>query len=173
MTPEVTPQQIDAARSGDRAALSVIYEAHRARLVTFLARFAPEDAEDLVQELFVKLPDRLQSYDERGAFGRWLKGVAFNLYRTHQRSVNRRREEDLVGNDVPPPPPPMGVVTREDLMRHAIAGLPLGLREAWFLHQEGYEAREIAELIGITPNAAAARLSRARQVLAERLQALG
>lgn len=167
------PDVIAGARQAEPRCIGELYRRYRTQLVAFLTPLAPADAEDLAQEVFLTLPARLSSYEERGAFEAWLKRVAFNVYRTRRRSAERRREEDL---DVEAPAPvddPMGSVTREDLWAHAAAGMPEALREVWVLHREGYEARDIAELLQISPGAAATRLSRARAYLAGRLTDLG
>lgn len=163
------PDLLAGARDGHPPCLGELYRRYRQPVLTLLTALAPEDAEDLTQEVFIRLPAKLQRYEERGKFEAWLKGVAVNVYRTRRRSAARRREDDL--DDVPGPPPGdgMGRVTREDLWAHAVAGMPQALREVWVLHREGYEAKDIAELLGLSPGAAATRLSRARDFLRGRL----
>jgi len=160
---------IAGAREGQPRCIGELYRRYRPELVRFLTALAPADAEDLAQEVFLSLPAKLTGYEERGSFDAWLKRVSLNVYRTRRRSVERRREEDF---EVDPPAvghESMGQVTREDLWAHAIEGMPDSLREVWVLHREGYEARDIAQLLEISPGAAATRLSRARDYLSGRL----
>jgi RNA polymerase sigma-70 factor (ECF subfamily) len=162
---------IAGARDGAPRCIGELYRRYRVTVLNFLTPLAVADAEDLTQEVFLSLPGKLADYQEQGAFAAWLKRVAFNVYRTHRRASQRRREEDLEADAVAPAEP-MGNVTREDLWAHAIAGMPTTLREAWVLHREGYEAKDVAELLGIQPGAAATRLSRARDYLSARLPGL-
>jgi RNA polymerase sigma-70 factor, ECF subfamily len=157
------------ARPGEPRCIGELYRRHRPAVLAFLQRLVPDDAEDLAQEVFLTLPAKLAGYQERGAFEAWLKRVAFNVYRTRRRSAERRREEALEAEPPVESRESMGQVTREDLWAHAVLGMPESLREVWVLHREGYEARELAELLEISPGAAATRLSRARDYLSGRL----
>ncbi|MFN0178389.1 MAG: RNA polymerase sigma factor [Gemmatimonadales bacterium] len=160
---------LHGARQGFPQFLGELYRRYRKQVLAFLERLAPTDAEDLCQEVFLKLPATLASYEERGNFEGWLKRIAFNTYRTRRRSADRRREDALGADTAEEQLPGMGAVTREDLWSHALAGMPEALREAWVLHREGYQAGEIGEMTGISAGAAATRLSRAREYLARRL----
>lgn len=164
---------IAGARQGQPRCIGELYRRYRAPVVAFLTPLAPADAEDLAQEVFLSLPAKLAAYEERGSFEAWLKRVAFNVYRTRRRSAERRHEEGLDVEIPGPAEEPLGQVTREDLWAHAVTGMPETLREVWVLHREGYEAKDLAELLQISPGAAATRLSRARDYLAGRLADLG
>lgn len=159
---------ITGAREGLPQFVGELYRRYHKPLIVFLQRLAPADAEDLAQEVFLRLPVTLAGYTERGTFEPWLKRVGFNTYRTRRRAAARRRE-DVLDADTPAPMSDVGRVTREDLWNHAMAAMPETQREAWVLHREGYEAKDIAQLMGISAAAAATRLSRARDFLAKRL----
>jgi len=133
---------------------------------------SPSNAVDLTQEVFLTLPAKLARYQERGSFEAWLKQVAVNLQRTRSRSIARQREETLPAFVPSVAPDDMGPVTWGDLWERAMAGMPESLREAWELHREGYEAREIGAMLDLSPGAAATRLTRAREYLRPRLKEL-
>ncbi len=166
------PDLIAGAREARPQFIGELYRRYHHSVTQFLFGLSPDGAEDLAQEVFLQLPVALARYEDRGQFDAWLKRVAFNVYRTRRRAADRRREADLDDHVAPPPADAMGAVTREDLWSHAMAGMPERLREVWVLHREGYEAKDIAELIGISAGAAATRLTRAREYLAGTLPGL-
>jgi len=83
---------ITAARQGDLEAFSQLVLRHqvavRACLTLRLAH--PHDAEDLAQETFVLAFTKLAEFDTAYSFGAWLRGIAFNLLRNHQRKLRAR-----------------------------------------------------------------------------------
>ena len=158
---------IAATQHGDPDALGQLYGryADLAYGAAYRILASTSDAEDVLQDVFVGLPEALRNYDERGRFDSWLKRVAIRAALMRVRSANRRREESI------------DAVTHEirsgerDLvdrvaMRDTIRSLPDHLRVVFMLKEvEGYSHVEIAELIGIKPNASAARLFRAWKLL--------
>jgi RNA polymerase sigma-70 factor (ECF subfamily) len=165
--PESEVALIAATQRGDPNALGQLYDRY-ADLVygaAYRVLASTSDAEDILQDVFVGLPEALRTYDERGRFDSWLKRVVIRAALMHVRSASRRREEpiDAVTHEM----------TSEDSdvadrihMRDAIRSLPDHLRVVFMLKEvEGYSHAEIAELIGITPNASAARLFRAWKLL--------
>jgi RNA polymerase sigma-70 factor (ECF subfamily) len=88
---------IAATRSGDATALARLYEQHAGLLLrsaTLLLR-SRADAEDLVHDLFVGLPEALAHYEERGALAAWLGRVATRMALVRLRTRRRRHEVDL------------------------------------------------------------------------------
>ncbi len=73
--------------NGDRACFSQLVEIYSGRLYGFYIRmgYAPDIAEDLVQELFLRLGDKLKKYQEGGQFEAWLFRVAANMARDFSR----------------------------------------------------------------------------------------
>ena len=75
------PDSLPAIRRGDPDALGALYD-HRAPAILLLARRllgSAAEAEDLVQDLFVGLPEALAHYQERGSLGPWLRTVATRM----------------------------------------------------------------------------------------------
>jgi RNA polymerase sigma factor (sigma-70 family) len=166
------PALVSRARGGDPIALGEIAVRCQPAVLAFLERLDPAEAEDLAQEVFAGLEARLAGYEESGRFPAWLRSVAFNLYRTRNRSIRRRREDPLTHDvDVPLAEDTSTLFrTGKERLRAAAAELPPTLREAWDLYADGYEPRDIAIRLGITPGAAATRVSRAKDFLEEKLQ---
>ena len=105
---------IDAARAGSPDALAGLYRLHGAALYRLAYRLTGtrEDAEDVVHDVFVGLPEALVRYEERGNFTAWLKRMTARVALIRLRRRKRRREVTLdaagVGTDAPPTPDSIG-----------------------------------------------------------------
>jgi RNA polymerase sigma-70 factor (ECF subfamily) len=157
-----------AARAGDPSALGSMYERYGTALFNTCRHLtgSTADAEDLVHDLFVGLPEALQRYEERGHLGAWLKRVAVRMALMHLRSMEHRRHVSLERAAT--------VATRRrsderidaHALEDAIAALPTTLRAVFVLNRiEGYSHDEVATLLGITAGASRVRLTRALEAL--------
>ena len=160
------------AQQGDEAAFEGIYREHHSRIYALCLRMVREEeqAEELTQEVFVRLWEKLGSFRGESRFGTWLHRLAVNVVLSHLRSQRRRsiREQQLyeehryasaVKRSMPE--------TRLDL-EAAIATLPPGAREVLILHDiEGLRYREIAEAHGTAIGTVKSQLHRARKLLRE------
>ena len=153
---------IAAVRGGSTQALAELYARHAPAVFTAALRLlgSREDAEDVLQDVFVGLPDALARYEERGAFGAWIRRIAVRASLMALRRRGRKGHEPLASADevgAAPPEPERSIAARR-----AIAALPDALRVVFVLREvEGYSHAEIAELLGITRTASALRLHRA------------
>jgi RNA polymerase sigma-70 factor (ECF subfamily) len=182
MTLSMTPQLrmtdpallLEAVRAGSLEALGELYRGY-ADLVYGLAyrvTGSREEAEDVLQDLFVGLPRALRSYQERDRFEGWLKRVVVRTALMRIRAVRRKREEPL--DEVSPDTGSHAVglassgphpIDRIALQR-ALERLPDQYRIVFVLKEiEGYPHAEIAELLGISAANSATRLSRAWTIL--------
>jgi RNA polymerase sigma-70 factor (ECF subfamily) len=165
-------EQVQLARQGDADAFRALYQAHVGRVYAICLRLAGErrEAEELTQDVFVRVWQQLESFRGESAFGTWLHRVAVNevLGRFRARSRRSRHEtaEDLDLYDPPSPasgPPPID-------LEAAISRLPAGARRVFVLHDvEGFQHEEIATLAGIAIGTSKAQLHRARRLLRESL----
>jgi len=152
---------VAAARRGDPPALAALYRAHGAAVFRLAYRLTGtrEDAEDVVHDVFVGLPEALLRYEERGRLESWLKRVAARVALMRLRQSGRRREvplEAVAGHRSPEAP---GEVAA---LQEAVAALPNALRSVLVLKEmEGYSHAEVAALLGISAGASRARLMRA------------
>lgn len=155
------------ARSGDGDALAAMYALHGAAVYASAHRLARNaaDAEDVVQELFASPTQSLSGYDPLvGPLRPWLRQVAVRLTLMRLRSQRRRREVDVAGvaELLARPETPVERLTIED----ALARLGEDQRQVFLLKEvEGYQHREIAELLSISVANSEIRLFRARQAL--------
>lgn len=130
-----------------------------------------DDAEDVVQDVFVGLPLAIGRYEERGAFGGWLKQLTTRTALMHlRRRVNRRTDSldaDSSGNHQARAD---RVLDRIDLER-AIAALPEPLRVVFVLSRvEQLSHDEIASVLGIRRGTSEVRLHRAIRRLRHSLE---
>jgi len=150
----------------DEAAFRSLYRRHTPavyQLVLRLSGLAASDAEEIVQEAWVRAATGLAAFRWESGLRTWLSAIAINCWREHARA--RRRETDLADRDVPVLDPRPGRVARLDLER-AIAALADGYRAVLVLHDiEGRTHEEIAGLLGIDPGTSKSQLSRARRAV--------
>jgi RNA polymerase sigma-70 factor (ECF subfamily) len=166
---------VDAARRGDLNAFEELYRMHVGRVYALCLRLAADSAkaEELTQDVFVRLWEKLGSFRGESALSTWLHRVAVNLVFDRMRSEARRSSrlslvEDLSVLEGPPPPFESGA--RLDLEK-AIALLPPGARAVFVLHDvEGYRHEEIARLLSVAEGTSKGQLHRARRLLREMLQ---
>ena len=165
---------ISAAQLGDQAAFRSLYELSVDRVYALCLRIAadPALAEELTQDVFVRVWEKLRTFKGESAFSTWLHRLAVNVVLSEKRSRGRREKrvfpagelEDLERPGTVPIPG-----NRMDL-EQAIASLPPGARAVFVLHDiEGYQHEEIAEMSGLAAGTSKAQLFRARRLLREML----
>lgn len=158
-----------AAAAGGVEAVGVLYDRYAAVLFPIARRITatPEDAEDVIHDLFVSLPERAKSYTpSRGRVGAWLIIVVRNL--ALDRVRRRVRRATLQHENAEPPPTPLSPDTRADLalrgpaLSDKLAGLPSVQREALELaFFEGLTYPEIAERLQVPVGTVKTRVARA------------
>jgi len=156
------------ARAGNDAARTVLVRRHHAGCLRFARHLLGDaaDAEDAVQDTFIRAFAALRRYDERDAFRAWLFGILVNRCRTlaARRSGRRRRfvSDGLARVDAVVPGPAGALDAQRNLVR-ALGGLDLAHREAFLLRVcEEMEYDEMARLTGIAAPALRMRVKRAR-----------
>jgi len=166
---EQVAELIRLTASGSPEGIAGLYRLYSARLLRLGRRLtgSRHDAEDIVHDLFLGLPEAIRSFEGRGSFDGWLSRVATRMALMRIRSTRRRREAALEdGHFVSDP---AGAGEQSDLERH-VAALPITLRAVLVLRQiEGYSHDEIGALLGISSGASRVRFSRAVQQLRQRM----
>jgi RNA polymerase sigma-70 factor (ECF subfamily) len=160
-------------RRGDAGALTAVYTAFGGELLALARRLtgSDADAEDILHDLMVGLPERMRNYDEQGKLRGWLKQIVVNMSLMRLRSDRRRNETDL--DTAILPPAPALVSDRSDAIEIALRELSAPIRAVVVLRLvEGFSHREIGEALGISSNASEARLSRGVAAMRRRLETL-
>lgn len=176
VTPVVAvPAEVESERTlaervlaGDDQAFRLLYRRHTPRLQQLLLRLLgghEADAEDAVQDTWLKATERLGTFRWESAFGTWLCAIGLNVVREQARRRSRRPEVAWPESHDPPQAAPLERVDPVDLER-AIAGLPEGYRTVLVLHDvEGYTHEEIGAAMGIASGTSKSQLFWARQAV--------
>ncbi len=179
-------EAIRRARDGDRAVFEYLYRLHSRRVYAVCLRMVGNttEAEDLTQETFLLLLRKIHTFRGESAFSTWLHRLAVNLVLMRL----RKKSPPTVPIDATPDPdddtgtpsidigaPDLlleGSIDRINLER-SIAQLAVGYRTIFILHDiQGYEHREIAEILGRSVGDSKSQLHKARMRLRELLHEL-
>jgi RNA polymerase sigma-70 factor (ECF subfamily) len=164
----------ERCRQGDPDAFEELYRAHAGRLYSLIFRMAGsvQEAEDLLQEVFLTAHRKLGSFRGDSALGTWLYRLAVNqcldFLRGRQAKMSRTTgslDEEGAEEPIAAVPVVPTAVSRIDLER-AIAQLPAGCRAAFVLHDvEGFEHHEIATMLGVSAGTSKSQVHKARMKL--------
>lgn len=156
---------------GDERAFRVLYRRHTPylfQLVLRLLRGNEFDAEDVIQEVWIRAVESVSGFRWEAELRSWLAGIALNLCRGLFRRKDRNWME-IVSEPVDP------VSDRPDErldLERALAALPDGYRAVLVLHDvEGYKHAEIARMLGTTEGTSKSQLFRARRTMRSLLAA--
>jgi RNA polymerase sigma-70 factor (ECF subfamily) len=162
---------VHAARSGDRAAFSRLYERFAPMVHSILlARVSPADADDLVQDVFVRAMTKIDALSDPGAVGAWLGTIARNAAAAFYRS--RRPAAELPEAAAASGAAAGSEHAEAEEALAAIRSLPEAYRETLLMRLvEGLSGPEIAARTGLTPGSVRVNLHRGMAMLRERLGA--
>ena len=155
---------------GDERAFRELYRRHTPRLYQMVLRAlaSVEDAEDVVQDAWIRAVRSLDCFRGDARFATWLTAIAVN------RIGDRiRRDKRWVFDDVPLEQIAASRSVDVEMVdiEHALAALPLGYRTIVLLHDvEGYTHEEIAVQLGVTVGTSKSQLFHGRRVLREMLE---
>lgn len=164
----------ERCQRGDAGAFEELYRQHAGRLYSLALRMAgsAQEAEDLLQDVFLHAHRKLGSFRGDSSLGTWLYRLGMNycLDYVRGRHVKMGRATDsLDADNAPEPAAPVAavpaIISRIDLER-AIAQLPEGCRAAFLLHDvEGFEHQEVAGILGVSIGTSKSQVHRARMKL--------
>ena len=161
------------AAAGDQQAFERLYRTHVARIHSLVRRMVggEGDADELVQDAFVRAWQRLSTFRGEAAFGTWLHRLTVNLVLNWQKGRSRGRR--LFDDDAQIEAASARRETPEAGMdlEAAMKTLPRGARQIFVLHDiEGFRHEEIAQMLEITSGTSKAQLHRARMLLRGHLE---
>ena len=186
----ISPGFLDRLRRRDPAALAeVVNDQARTLFRAAVARgFPKQEAEDLVQDVFVTFIERLDSFEGRSQLRTWLFGILHRKAQERRRasSINDQMEDidavfesrfDGNGNWASPPADLERLFLSKELgalIRGCMEGLQPNQREAFVLREvEGFETEEICKILGVTVTHFGVLIHRARTRLRECLELKG
>lgn len=166
---------VSASRRGSREAQQRLYECCHQRVYRLLMRMVGlNDADDLLQQVFLQVFRSLSQFSGQSRFETWLYRVSVNESLQHLRKQRRRRWVSLEGDFMDRQPDQERDFDHKELMEHALARLEPELRSLFLLREvEKQSYAEIAAVMQIPEGTVASRLSRARQLLKQYLVELG
>ena len=177
---------LDALRSGDRAEFALLVEAYYEMIYRLAIKMVnnPQDAEDILQEAFIKAYRHLKNFDGRSSLSTWLYRIATNealmfLPRQKPDTVSVDESLDTGEGEVEPlqiidwsslPEEELMSAEAQVYLDKAVDKLSPSLRVVFVLRDiQGLATRETAEVLDISETAVKTRLSRARLQLREEL----
>src|SRR6187399_3624912 len=189
--PDSSPAPTDAidaliqrCLAGDQQAWEEIVRQHRRKVFNIAYKFTGkhDEAEDLTQDIFLKIFRALHTFDRRANFQTWLISISRNLCIDHYRSVRKEREtmaRDVDASELTPvsrergPHGQLEQLDLKHLIRLALAELPPTLRQAVVLRDlQEFSYQEIADQLGLPEGTVKSRINRGRLELARQLRRL-
>jgi RNA polymerase sigma-70 factor, ECF subfamily len=186
--PSEAPREIEAViqrcLQGDELAWESIVQQYRRKVFNVAYKFVGrhEEAEDLTQDIFIKIFKSLGTFDRRANFQTWLISVSRNLCIDHYRSVRQERQaidHQIDPNELSPvahEPGPIAAIEQQDrvlLLREALAALPESLRKAVLMRDiQELTYQEIADKLHLPEGTVKSRINRGRTELARQIRRL-
>lgn len=176
-----TEKQIDyelmhSIQNGDMVAFNKMVDRYKGRLMNVIGRMlsSPQEAEDIVQETFVRVYQHRQSFNFKHCFSTWIYTIALNLARNELRKRKKFKFYDITemqGNeaefavemDLPSKLP--------EVLRDAVKNLPEKYRTAFVLRDvQEMPYDEVAKVLSVPLGTVKSRVNRARVILREKLK---
>jgi RNA polymerase sigma-70 factor (ECF subfamily) len=183
-SPDAVETLIQRCLQGDQHAWDLIVRQYWRKVFNVAYKFVGrhDEAEDLTQDIFLKIFKSLDTFDRRANFQTWLISVSRNLCIDHYRSVRKERETIDRGVDAAdlspatPEPGPIAALEQRDrvvLLRQAMAALPETLRTAVLLRDiQELSYQEIADKLRLPEGTVKSRINRGRTELARQIRKL-
>ncbi|OFW07292.1 MAG: hypothetical protein A3H96_17380 [Acidobacteria bacterium RIFCSPLOWO2_02_FULL_67_36] len=173
---------IERCLTGDQTAWDAIVRQHWRKVFNVAYKFVGrhDEAEDLAQDIFLKIFKALDTFDRRANFQTWIISISRNLCIDHYRSVRKERQTIAREVDTTALQPasrertPYALAEHQDLrvmLRVALEKLPLTLRTAVVLRDlQELSYQEIADRLGLPEGTVKSRINRGRIELARQLK---
>lgn len=169
---------IEQCKANSPRAQKMLYDRYSAVLFGICLRYATDynEAEDVLQEAFIKIMTKIDKYQGTGSFEGWMKRIVVNTAITnfHQSGKHKHHYDivDIQDSNLGPKVYKEVDFTQEELMK-VIASLPSGYKMVFNMYAiEGYKHKEIAEMLGIDVSTSKSQYSRARKLIQSRLNTL-
>jgi RNA polymerase sigma-70 factor, ECF subfamily len=175
---------IQRCLKGDQMAWEAIVRQYRRKVFNVAYKFVGrhDEAEDLTQDIFLKIFKSLNTFDSRANFQTWLISVSRNLCIDHYRSVRKEREtidRQVDASELSPVSKSQGQMAmmeqrdRVQLLKDAMSALPKTLRTAVLMRDiQELSYHEIAEKLHLPEGTVKSRINRGRNELARQIRKL-
>lgn len=168
---------VNGCIAGKASAQERLYKRYAPKMLGLSLRYTKslQEAEDVLQDAFIKILRCIESYKAEGSLEGWIRKIVVNTALNHYRDTKRIMAQDVIDDDYNS--------VKEDTMVYSnfntadllnlIQSLPEGYRVVFNLYEiEGYNHREIGEMLEISENTSKSQLSKARMRLRMKLEAL-
>ncbi len=173
-TPETSENLIAELRSGDPIAFKCFVQMHSARVYSIAYRIVgnADEAQDIAQEVFVRLYQSIHQYDSRYSFNGWVYRIAVNLSIDHHRREARHRKISSTNSQTESMPDNDSVRPDVDTERRELVGtieqltkdLSPSQQKVFVLRDlQGFNTSEISTIVECSENTVRVHLSNARQ----------
>lgn len=160
----------------DRKCQKEVFRRYSGKMLVVCRRYSRHEmeAEDLLQDAFVKVFDNIRQFEFKGSFEGWIRRIVINtaLKNFHKSSF----QKEVIGTEQqeerPVEPDAINHLQEEELM-DLINRLPDGYRVVFNLYAvEGYSHKEISDMLGIGESTSRSQLVKARRLLKDQIQKL-
>ena len=175
---QISPEEhelVQGCRHNDRRSQRRLYEQYAGRLKVVCLRYVKDrqEAEDVLQETFIRIYEHMDTFRFDGPLLAWMRKIAVNASLNHLRNTRHFRFQedidDLYQSPVSTEMSGLQHLQWQDLLLH-LNQLPAGCRTIFNLHAiEGYPHQDIADLLGISVGTSKSQYSRARLQLQQML----
>ncbi len=168
---------IKACRNGERAAQKRLYDAYAPQMMGVCYRYAQslQEAEDMLQEAFIRVFSNLDQFRSEGEPGAWIRRIvvncAINAIRKRKMQISSWDNQPEELHPITDTDPEIKLDAKE--LADLIQKLPDGYRIVFNLHAvEGYTHEEIGKVLGIKPASSRSQYLRARALLVKQVNLL-
>ncbi len=173
---EIDFELIKAIQNGDMVAFNKMVDRYKDRLMNVIGRMlsSTEEAEDIVQETFIRVYQHRQSFNFQHCFSTWIYTIALNLARNELRKRKKFKFFDIFdmpGGEAEFAVDPELPSRLPQVLEAAVKNLPEKYRTAFLLRdvqEMSYE--EVAKILSVPLGTVKSRVNRARMILREKLQ---
>lgn len=173
---EIDYQLMRSIQNGDMVAFNGMVDRYKDRLMNVIGRMlsSTEEAEDIVQETFIRVYQHRQSFNFQHCFSTWIYTIGLNLARNELRKRKKYKYYDISemqGNEKEFAIEPKLPSRLPELLKTAISSLPDKYRTAFMLRdvqEMSYE--EVAQVLSVPLGTVKSRVNRARMMLRDKLQ---
>ncbi len=169
---------IEGCKRNDRKSQKQLYDIYSPVLFGICVRYSQDkpEAEDILQEGFIKILTKISDYSGKGSFEGWMKRIMVNTSITHYHRNKKHSHNydfgEIYESKIDGDSYKTGDYTRDELL-NVIKSLPDGYRMVFNMYAiEGYKHKEIADKLNIDVNTSKSQYSRAKKLLRTKLSVL-
>ena len=153
-----------------------VFRRYAGKMLTVCRRYAHHrlEAEDILQDAFIRVFDKMGSFKFQGSFEGWVRRIVVNTaLKNYQKCRFQREQSGLDGFELLPVEPTVFSHLHEEELLNLISELPEGYRLVFNLYViEGYSHKEISDMLGIGESTSRSQLVKARKMLQSRIMNL-